>query len=860
MRLSDLETGDKTVVVKVYGHGGFRKRIVEMGFTKGKVIERLRCAPLQDPVEYNLMGYNVSLRVNEARNIEVVSLAEAQSLQDKEYHGTITEQDISRLVQDKRKNIVVALVGNPNAGKTSLFNIASGKHEKVGNYSGVTVDSKAAYLDHKGYRIKIVDLPGTYSLSAYTPEETYVRRQLVSNPPDLVINVVDASNLERNLYLTTQLLDMNIPMVIALNMYDELEKRGDRFDYNALAGMIGVPMVPTVSTRKIGIEKLFDTVISIYEGEFAEKGEHDGEACRIIRHIHINYGPVIEDAIFRLKSRITGISGFGTDFTPRYVAIKLLEEDKEMEEYMGRYAECNDVLSFRNQLNAKISSLLHDTAENVIMDAKYGFINGALKENFVSATKERGKTLSSRIDDIVTSKVWGYPIFLLVVFVMFQATFSLGQYPQEWIESFIGWVSSGIASILPSGILKDLIVDGIIAGIGSVLVFLPNILILYLFISLMESSGYMARTAFIMDKIMHKIGLHGRSFIPLMMGFGCNVPAIMATRTIQNYNNRMVTILISPLISCSARLPVYLLLAGTFFPNKAGFVLFGIYLTGILLAALMAVVLKKSFFTKEETPFVMELPPYRFPSLRSIVVDTWDKAKQYLHKIGSVILVASIVIWFLSYFPRTVKVQEGTEMTVEQINMQQQNSFLGRTGRFIQPVLEPLGFDWKTSVSLLTGVAAKEIVVSTLSVLHNVEGDDESGMALSERLKTAVDENGNAVFTPAVALSLLLFMLIYFPCIATIATIKNETGSWKWALFTIGYTLVLAWIVSFTVYQSVVNDIWQQMLVVVIIILALAFIVRNIRRTLRRKNSCGSCCNCSVKGCPSRDNDCKIKK
>lgn len=852
MRLLDLETGDKAVVVKVYGHGGFRKRIVEMGFTKGKVVERLRAAPLQDPVEYNLLGYNVSLRMNEAKNIEVVSLAEAQKIHDNDYHGTISDQDIYKLVQDKRKNIVVALVGNPNAGKTSLFNIAAGKHEKVGNYSGVTVDSKFAYLDHKGYRIKIIDLPGTYSLSAYTPEEKYVRQQLVNNPPDLVINVVDASNLERNLYLTTQLIDMNVPMVIALNMYDELEKRGDKFDFNTLASMIGVPMIPTVSTKKIGIDKLFDTVISLYEGEFSSTIERNGKNCQVIRHIHINYGPVIEDAISKLKSKIIEIEKFGTDFTPRYVAIKLLEGDIEIDEYISKYDEYSSIIELRNSLDSKVNSLLLDNTENAIMDAKYGFIAGALKETFTSATKEKGETMSSKIDNIVTSKYWGYPIFLLALFIMFQATFVLGQYPMDWIEAFVGWVSSGVAGVLPSGMLKDLIVDGIIVGVGSVLVFLPNILILYFFITMMESSGYMARAAFIMDKIMHKIGLHGRSFIPLMMGFGCNVPAIMATRTIQNYNNRMVTILISPLISCSARLPVYLLLAGTFFPGNAGFVLFGIYITGILLAAIMALILKKTFFTKEETPFVMELPPYRFPSAKSILTDTWDKGKQYLQKIGSVILVASIVIWALSYFPRTVKVEEGVAMTIEQKNIQQENSFLGQTGKFIQPVMAPLGYDWKTSVALLTGVAAKEIVVSTLGVLHNVESDGGEELALSERLRTAVDGNGNNVFNPAIALSLMLFMLIYFPCMATIATIKNEAGGWKWAFFTMGYTLILAWIVSFVVYQSIIHNLWQQGIVVLIILFSLLFIYRRIKKTAKTKNACETCSGCAEKNCPSR--------
>lgn len=875
MRLSELNTGDKAVIVKVSGYGGFRKRIVEMGFIKGKVVEVRFAAPLKDPVEYHVMGYNVSLRRSEAANIEVISLEEAERIAKSHtavgFHGTITEDDIRQVALDERKTINVALVGNPNAGKTSLFNVASGQNERVGNYSGVTVGAKDGFFDYKGYHIKLVDLPGTYSLSAYSPEEKYVRRQIVESKPDVIVNVLDATNLERNLFLTTQLIDMNLRMVIALNMYDELEHRGDKFDYKTLSKLIGVPIVPTISPRRIGINELFDAVIKLYEGsdildadgnlihavdddELLDKhhheialehrhGHHQGaegnvEHCEhVVRHIHINYGPVIEKSIAKIKEQIVLNENARDEFTPRYIAIKLLEHDKEMENFVQQFGNWQDVLATRDMATRKIEEDLHDIPENAIMDAKYGFIAGALEETYEPAKKTHRKTKTGRIDSIVTSKYWGYPIFLLAIFIMFQCTFSLGEYPMQWIEAGVSWFGNFVSGLLPAGILKDLLVDGVIAGVGGVLVFLPNILILYFFITLLESSGYMARAAFIMDKIMHKIGLHGRSFIPLIMGFGCNVPAIMATRTIENKNSRMVTILIAPLMSCSARLPIYLLIAGAFFPNHAGLVLFAIYMAGVLLAAGMARIFKRFLFSKEETPFVMELPPYRIPSVKALLRDTWDKGEQYLRKIGTTILLGSVIIWVLSYFPLHPAARTGQEMTAEMRMEQQENSYLGHIGKFIQPALAPLGFDWKISVALLTGVAAKEVVISTMAILYDSETED----ALPQRLQTELKPDGTHLFNSAVALSLMLFVLIYFPCIATIAAIKNETNSWKWALFAALYTILLAWIVSFVVYQSIQMNIYQEILVAVIILWAVWYIVRQIRCLIKRKYACQDC-------------------
>ena len=964
MKLSDIEIGGRAVIVKVAGHGGFRRRIVEMGFIKGKVVEVLNRAPLGDPIEYAVMGYNVSLRLSEAEKIEVITVAEAEEVvrRSKEQGvgndsqlfidkgsktfgstfnsqlstfnssvATITEDEIRQVALDRRKEIQVALVGNPNAGKTSLFNVISGAHEKVGNYSGVTVDAKETEFEYKGYRIKLVDLPGTYSLSAYSPEERYVRNQIVKERPDVIVNVVDASNLERNLFLTTQLIDMNVRMVIALNMYDELEAKGDRFDYESLSAMIGVPMIPTVSPKMRGINELFDTVIKIYEGgdyldadgnllanvendALLDKQYHEldlphkhssrnkelrnlivpNAVNQRVRHIHIHYGATIEAAIKRVKSLLQEFDIQIDDYTPRYVAIKLIEGDEEIVESLelrvenplalralplkqgeniARLERLNRVL---NEIRNEIKAEFKDTAEHVISDAKYGFIAGALKETYVAQTKEESKTLTDKIDNVVTSKWFGYPIFLLALFITFNATFFVGAYPMEWIEAGVGAFASWLSGMMSPGMLRDLLVDGIISGVGGVLVFLPNILILYFFISLMESSGYMARAAFIMDKLMHHIGLHGRSFIPLFMGFGCNVPAIMATRTIENRNARMITILIIPLMSCSARLPIFLLLAGAFFPHRAGVALFAMYIIGVALAALMAIVFRKVLFNKEETPFVMELPPYRMPSMKSMFRDTWEKGVQYLRKIGTTILIGSIVIWALSYFPlesqqSTVNSQQSTveplrpsdtspktgeeylgqQLTLNSqfstLNSQLENSYLGQIGKAIQPALDPLGFDWKASVALVTGVTAKEIVVSTLGVLYSADEDDAA--SLSDKLLSATDENGDPLYNVAVAISLMLFVLIYLPCIGTLATIKSETGSWWWAAFVAVYTIALAWIVSFVVYQSIIHNVWQEVIVGIILLSALIYIVMRIVRKFRRNDSDTPCSSCSASGC-----------
>lgn len=802
MRLSELKTGEKGVIVKVLGHGGFRKRIVEMGFIRDKIVTVLLNAPLQDPVKYKIMGYEISLRHSEAEMIEIISEEEAIRLSAEEKKSTepesiskesddntpIDERLLHEAAQKQSRTINVALVGNPNCGKTSLFNFASGSHERVGNYSGVTVDAKEGHAEFNGYHFNIVDLPGTYSLSAYSPEELYVRKQIVDNTPDVIINVIDASNIERNLYLTTQLVDMNLKIVGALNMFDEFEARGDKLDYEKLGELFGLPLVPTVFKSGRGVNDLFQTVINVYEG-ITEPGKNN------LRHVHLNHGKYIEEAIDKIKLEIQKDEQIRYKYSTRFLSIKLLERDANIERLIKGLPNGNDILSTRDKAADFILKETKEDSETAIMDAKYGIINGALQE---AGCEEGKKTdtyqLTHVLDAIITNKYAGFPLFFLFLYIMFEVTFTLGQYPMDWIDGGVAWLSDFVHSILPDGPLKAMIVDGAIAGVGAVIIFLPQILILYFFISFMEDSGYMARAAFIMDKLMHKMGLHGKSFIPLIMGFGCNVPAVMATRTIENRRSRLITMLVLPMMSCSARLPIYIMIIGTFFAVKyQSLIMISLYAIGIVLAVIMSRIFSKWLVKGDDTPFVMELPPYRFPTGKAIVRHTWEKGKQYLKKMGGIILVASIIVWALGYFPHNEELDN---------QAQQEQSYIGRIGKAIEPVFRPQGFDWKLDVSLIAGVGAKEIVASTMGVLYaddeSVADDTVDNTEKYNILRQKMEADG---ITPLIAFSYLLFILIYFPCIATIAAIKGETGSWKWALFSATYTTVLAWIVSACCYQ-----------------------------------------------------------
>ncbi|WP_300255812.1 ferrous iron transport protein B [uncultured Alistipes sp.] len=888
MRLSELKSGESATIVKVVGHGGFRRRIMEMGFVRGQRVEVILNAPLKDPIEYRIMGYDISLRRSEAEMVEVLSDSEAdeylarrterirQAAAGDESPQTDSEtqktgddgnesddgcSSIEEVLTRQSRTIAVALVGNPNSGKTSLFNAISGGHEHVGNYSGVTVGAKSGYCRYRGYRFEITDLPGTYALSAYTPEERFVRHHLATKTPDVVINSVVASNIERNLYLTTELIDINPRMVVALNMFDELQASGARLDYDSLGRMMGVPMVPVEARNNKGINELLDTVIDVYENRDER-----------VRHIHINMGPVIDESLRKLNGDMSlHREELPKAFPPRYWAMKMLESDVQAEEMLRGCERYPVWAEIRDREAKRIAEALGEDVETAFANQKYGFIQGALKETFTPGKSEE-VSATALIDTFVTHKLWGFPIFFALMGLMFWCTFSLGAYPQEWIEALVGWIGAGVDALMPAGALRDMIVDGIIGGVGSVIVFLPNIMILYLFIAFMEDSGYLARAAFIMDRVMHRIGVHGKSFIPLVMGFGCNVPAIMACRTIESRSSRLITILITPFMSCSARIPIYILLTATFFPANAGAVMLGLYLLGIVLAVVTARLMRRFLFPVDETPFVMELPPYRLPTWKTTLSHMWDKCAQYLKKMGGMILVASVIVWALSYYPRTDKTA-GTEAHYE-------NSYLGRIGKACEPVFQPLGFNWKAGVALLSGLPAKEIVVSTLGVLYAegpeapdaaepmvaredagsvaavgggaevdtvkagiaavgggeqpeviggadgptsiavVEGataDGQPSIAVAEGAAAAekpsaelAEEEANASlsrrllasgdFSKASALAFLVFILLYVPCIATVVAIGTEAG-WKWAVASILYNTAVAWIVAWVVYH-----------------------------------------------------------
>ena len=812
MKLSELKQGEKGIITKVLGRGVFRRRIIEMGFIKGQEVEVITQAPLKDPTGYRLMDYEVSLRKSEAELIEIITMEEAHlQFEETGNHPLVLNEDALQSLADEQSKVIhVALVGNPNSGKTSLFNVASGTHERVGNYSGVTVDAKKVKFKYKEYTFLLTDLPGTYSLSAYSPEELYVRKQIVEGTPDIIINVVPASNLERNLYLTTQLIDMDAITVIALNMYDELEKSGASFDHKRFAEMIGYPVVPTIAKSGKGIPELLDQVIEVFERRNPSA-----------RHIHINYGEEIETGIKHVKRQLKEEKQIGLDTSLRYLSILLLEGDPIAEKKIAPLPSVRKIRNERDIHAQYIRDDFKEDTETAFADARYGFITGALKQTYKEGKNDTLR-ITHWIDNLVTNRFWGYPVFFLFMFLMFECTFILGKYPMLWIDDLVHLFSRFVEGHLNAGPLKDLLIDGIIGGVGSVIIFLPNIVILYLFISFMEDTGYMARAAFIMDKFMQKMGLHGKSFIPLVMGFGCNVPAIMGTRIIESWNTRLITILVNPLMSCSARLPVYILFVGTFFPKQEGLVLFGLYFTGIGLAVGISRLFKKFLVRGEDLPFVMELPPYRFPTWKAMSRHIGDRTSQYLKKMGGIILVASIVVWFLEYYPQNVErnqeyenqrlaiandsqsTQEESSRLISNLNKQQKeeqkhNSYIGKIGHAMEPLIQPLGFDWKIGASLVSGMAAKEIIVSTLGILYT--GNDTDDASLKQHLQNERYPDGSEVYSPVVVISFLLFVLIYFPCLATVAAIKNETRSCKWALFSIAYTTVLAWLVAFVVYR-----------------------------------------------------------
>lgn len=815
MKLSEVKYSETVVITKVLGHGSFQKRISEMGFIKGKKVKVIKNAPFNGPFEFKILNYNISLRKSEADLIEVIPVSEFVHSKTENFEGVI-DREIDLINQSERTKIInIALVGNPNCGKTTLFNYISGSKEKVGNYTGVTVDVKKATFKSQGYTFNFFDLPGTYSLTAYSKEEIFVRKFIYEQTPDIVINVLDSTNLERNLFLTTQLIDMDLRIVVALNMFDEMERKKLYFNKDELAKLLGIPFVPTVSSKGAGLDKLIDKVIEVFEGK-----------DKITRHIHINYGKDLEDAINIVRQKIKENKPITDKISSRFLAIKMLEKDEQVVELLSTYQNFSEIEKSAKKEIHKIEILENEESETIITDAKYSFITGALKETFKDPDIAR-KTRSEKIDQVLTHRYLGFPIFTSILFLIFYVTFKVGAYPMDWIDHGVSAFGSFVSGWMDDGMLKDLLVNGIINGTGSVLVFLPNILILFLFISLLEGTGYMARAAFIMDEIMHRFGLHGRSFIPMIMGFGCNVPAILATRSMRNRGDRILTMLIIPFMSCSARLPVYILIISAFFKEYQPLYLIGIYAVGIIFAFITAQIMNKTFFRNKETPFVMELPTYRLPTLRNVFYHMWDKTQHYLKKIGTIILIGVVIVWALEYFPRktenTEKLKQGInlvennphiELTKKEsmiIDINQQieadrlmNSYLGKFGKLIEPAMRPLGFDWKMSISLIAGLPAKEIIISTMGVLYQTDNDD-STINLQEKLRNEKYEGGirkgQPVFTSASALAFLVFILIYFPCIGVVAAIKNESGSWKWAALSVFYTTSLAWIAAFIVYN-----------------------------------------------------------
>ncbi len=705
------------------------------------------------------------------------------------------------------RKITVALSGNPNSGKTTIFNNLTGLRQHVGNYPGVTVEKKTGMMDYKGYRINIVDLPGIYSITAYSLEEIVTRNYIVDEKPDIVIDVVDSSNLERNLYLAAQLMELEVSLILAFNMTDIVKKSGKKIDINLLSELLGVSIVEMVGSRGLGSKELLEAVI----GEVNRKKK---------KKVEIKYGEEVENEIEKIVAILKKQEVPTFNFDRKWIAVKLLEQDREIIDTIKKasgpkYLEVEQTVS--SSINHLIS-ILRDSPEVIIADARYGFIKGALLETYKEIGPEK-LDRTEKIDRILTNRILGIPIFALIIWLMFQFVFTLGKYPAGWLGLGFEKLSILITNVVPQGLLRSLLVDGIIGGVGGVITFTPNIILLFFAIAVLEDSGYMARAAFVMDRIMHKIGLHGKSFIPLVIGFGCTVPAYMGSRILENKKDRLVTMHINTFMSCGARLPVYILFAGAFFPAIAGNVIFSIYFIGIIMAVIMAKILRTTRFRGESDPFVMELPAYRIPTLKGIMIHTWERAWMYVKKAGTIILAISILMWILFTFPMIgnnySQDYKGKIEEIEQsyqsgeITCQEQErevaaveaemagerlaySAAGRIGRFLEPGFKPLGFDWKMVVASISGVAAKEVIVSTMSTLYSIQGTDKG----ADSLKTALNEH----YPPLVGYNFMLFTLLYFPCMAAMVIFKKEAGT-KEMLFQMGYTLLLAWTVSFLVFQ-----------------------------------------------------------
>jgi len=727
-----------------------------------------------------------------------------------------------------KKKLTIALAGNPNCGKTTIFNNLTGARQKVGNWPGVTVEKKEGKLKYREYDLNIVDLPGTYSLTPFSIEEITARDFILNENPDIVVNIIDAASLERSLFLAIQIMELGRPALFVLNMADVAKAKGTKIDEKKLSQLLGLPVVFTIGNKNRGIDTLVKTAIEEIKQFEAGKKSRD-----------IRYSKEIEKCISKVETTIIE-SKININEALRWNAIKILEDDKIVKNRFQNLASphlnqdssqisnnaINKIFQTAKECRQRVYDLFEDDFDIVLTDDRYGVIAGIIKESVTELAIKR-VDISRNIDLVLTNRFLGIPVFLFFIWAMFQLSFTLGAYPMDWIEMSVSALSSILDQSLPASIFKDLLLDGIIAGIGSIIIFLPNILILFFCIALFEDTGYMARAAFLMDRVMHTSGLHGKSFIPMLMGFGCSVPAIMATRTLESRKDRILTILMIPFMSCSAKLPVYIVLAGSFFAQQAGTIIFCLYFSGIVIAILSGRILRALLFKGEEAPFIMELPPYRMPMLKSLLIHMWDRSKMFLKKMGGVIFVGSIIIWALSSFPGVVSYdvdyskknhdiqydfsqkisqsdKDKTEELTHQLDLEIKNienqkelervskSYIGQIGRALEPFFEPIGIGWQASVAIVTGFVAKEVVISTMGVLYGV-GNDE-GQVLEKALK-------KSGMTALSALSIMVFVLLYVPCFATVTTIYRETSA-KWAGFNLIYTTMVAWSISFLVYQT----------------------------------------------------------
>ena len=805
-RLSELNIGESAVVSAVGAKGEVKRRLLDMGLCRGVEFTVIRIAPLGDPIVIKIKGFDLSLRKEEAASITVETDNNAKRFEGLEKDKLFSPVEANeRIKKSDSKIINVALLGNPNSGKTSLFNCLAGTHQKVGNFSGVTVEKYEGYIKYRDYEINLIDLPGTYSLTAYSPEEVVARDYIIEEKPDVVIDVIDGTNLERNLYLTTQLMELEVDALYAINMFDEVEKQNIQIDLHQLQTLLGSHVVTTSAAKNQGIDSLLDHIIRIHEGDIN------------VAKNKLTYSLDIEEHISKIKSLLSMDSYLSERYNLHWLAVKLLENDQLVYEQVKQRSIWIKVERALVDAMESFEKVYNRDPDIVITEDRHAFIRGAIRETVHMPNKEK-KTLTDYIDDIVLNRILGLPIFFGIMWLIFQFTFTVGQYPMDWLDSFFGLLAEGVSTAMPDGFLKSLIVDGIISGVGGVLIFVPNILLLFMCISIMEATGYMARAAFVVDKAMHRIGLHGKSFIPMITGFGCSVPAIMACRTLKNRADRITTMMIVTFMSCGARLPVYILFIGAFFPPaQSGNVLFGVYMFGVLVALLSAFVLKKMVFKDQSEPFVMELPPYRRPKASSIFHQVGFKAGMYIKKAGTIILAASVLIWIATNYPKSDEIQanydsvrteieenstynelERIELTAQadrdEATGQIEYSIAGRFGKITEPLISPMGFDWKIGIALTAGLAAKEIVVSTMNTIYSMEDTGGEG-TLTSGFKEVTG------YSTATALALMIFVLLYAPCVAASAVFHKESGKWKYTILMFAYTMTVAWIMAFLVYR-----------------------------------------------------------